>query len=311
MTGAGTEKAKLTLGPILFDWGPEEKRDFYFRLADEAPVDTVCVGEVVCAKRVPFFRPFLPEVVERLRRAGKEVLHSTLALITEEREIEAIRARAAEEDVFVEANDVSGIALLAGGPFAVGPFVNVYNEGTLRYLAGLGAVRVSLPVELSARSLAALAKARGEVELELQVFGRLPLAISARCYHARAHGLPKDACRYVCREDPDGMPVETLEGEPFLAVNGTQTLSYTYCNLIAELAALRRIGIDRFRLSPHGTDMVAVSRIFRDVLDGREDPETACHRLLPRLLPSARFSNGYYYAREGALLVRAEGSEAE
>ena len=75
------DRAKLTLGPLLFDWPPEEKRDFYLRVAEEAPVDVVYLGEVVCSKRWPFFAPYLPELVERLRGTGKEVVLSTLALI--------------------------------------------------------------------------------------------------------------------------------------------------------------------------------------------------------------------------------------
>ena len=62
---------KLTLGPVLFNWSPEDWRDFYFRTADEAPLHVVSVGEVVCAKRLPFFAPYLPAVVERLSAAGQ------------------------------------------------------------------------------------------------------------------------------------------------------------------------------------------------------------------------------------------------
>ena len=39
-------KSELTLGPLLFNWQPEAWRDFYFRIADEAPVTTVYLGEV-------------------------------------------------------------------------------------------------------------------------------------------------------------------------------------------------------------------------------------------------------------------------
>ena len=73
--------ATLSLGPVLFNWDAEDKRDFYFRIADEAPIDTVYLGEVVCSKRTPFFDPYVPEVAERLRRGGKQVVYSTLALI--------------------------------------------------------------------------------------------------------------------------------------------------------------------------------------------------------------------------------------
>ena len=32
--------AQLTMGPILFHWPAEKKRDFYFRIADEALVES-------------------------------------------------------------------------------------------------------------------------------------------------------------------------------------------------------------------------------------------------------------------------------
>ncbi|MAF95315.1 MAG: U32 family peptidase [Rhodospirillaceae bacterium] len=293
--------ATLSLGPVLFNWGAEEKRDFYFRIADEAPLDAVYVGEVVCSKRASFFDPYLPAVVERLRRGGKQVVHSTLALILNEREMDAVKALAGERSLFIEANDIGSAALLAGRPHVIGPFVNVYNEGTLEYLASQGASRVSLPWELSSQPLAALAKSAA-LELEVQVFGRVPLAISARCYHARAHGLHKDGCQYVCAEDRDGMSVETLDGEAFLSVNGTQTLSHTVLNLIGELDELREMGIGAFRLWPHGVDMVAVTEVFRDVLDGKRTADDG-RRRLQALAGLAPFSNGFYHGREGAALL--------
>lgn len=297
--------SKLTLGPVLFNWTPEKWRDFYFQVADEAPVDVVYVGEVVCSKRAPFFEPVIPDVIDRLEAAGKEVVFSTLALIMTEREMEGVRALTdPDAELMVEANDISAAALLAGRPHVVGPFVNVYNEGTLGYLAGQGAKRVCLPGELPAESLRTLAEAR-ITDLEVQVFGRLPLAISARCYHARARGLTKDNCQYACGDDLDGMELDTLAGEPFLAVNGTQTLSFTCCDLTAELAEMVEMGIGHFRLSPHDTDMAAVARVFRELLDGSEEPEGADARLAD-LVPDMPFSNGFYHGIEGSAFADAE-----
>ena len=153
-----------------------------------------------------------------------------------------------------------------------------------------------LPVELPAESLAVLA-ASSDVELEVQVFGRLPLAISARCYHARSCGLLKDNCLFVCDQDPDGMDVETLDGVPFLAINGPQILSSTYGNLWGELKALKEMGIRRFRLSPHNTDMVQVARLFRDGLDGRDPPQA--EERLAELVNGAAFSNGFFHGVAG------------
>lgn len=81
-----TRKISLTMGPVLFNWPSEIWSDFYARLADEAPIDTVHVGEVVCSKRLPFYLDAVAGTVERLQRGGKKVVFSTLALITLQRE---------------------------------------------------------------------------------------------------------------------------------------------------------------------------------------------------------------------------------
>lgn len=292
----------LVMGPVLFNWPVEEWRDFHFRIADEADVDTVCVGEVVCSKRSPLFAPYLPEIVQRLQNAGKQVVLSTLALIMDKREMESVREIAAmdEPDILIEANDISVIALLAGRPHAAGPYLNVYNEDTLAFLARNGARSVCLPVELDRTALAVLAK-NSPVELEVLVFGRMPLAISARCYHARAHGLHKDNCNYVCAEDRDGMAVETLDGDAFVAINGVQTLSHAYAELGASVPALIGSGIRRLRLSPHaGMDMTKVADIYRAVADGALEPAEAGPRLAA-LAGDVAFCNGYINGDIGCL----------
>ena len=93
---------RLTLGPVLFNWAPEAWRDFHFRIADEAPVDRVIIGEVVCSKRSPFFAEHLPEVAERLAVAGKEVVFASLALVTLERERRAIAEHPLSPKLFLE-----------------------------------------------------------------------------------------------------------------------------------------------------------------------------------------------------------------
>lgn len=295
---------RLTLGPVLFNWRPEALRDFYFRIADEADVDSVCVGEVVCSKRTPFFAPHIPEVVERLAAAGKEVVLSSLALIMSDREVDAARELAGTEGWLVEANDVSVAAMMGGRPFAIGPLVNVYNEGTLACLEKMGAIRACLPAELSEDIIARLARS-AKAEIEVQAFGRLPLAISARCYAARARNLSKDGCQYVCADDPDGMTVDTLDDQAFLAVNGTQTMSYHYLDLLGQLARLRALGVRRFRLWPQEVDMVAVAALYRQTLAGSVDAREAESRL-GELCPGAEFANGYVKGREGHAWVEAE-----
>lgn len=294
----------LTLGPLLFNWSPDRWRDFYARIADEAPVEWVCIGEVVCSKRLPFIDDLFAPAAERLTRAGKQVFLSSLALPTLARERKQIDDLLAVPDVGIEINDLSVLPFLKGRPFAVSPLINVYNEGTVAYLKSLGAVHVCLPPELTLASIRALAPLVEGVTLEVFGFGRVPLAISARCYHARIHDLSKDSCQFVCSQDPDGLQVDTLDREHFLAVNGVQTMSHTYADLLGDIGALASAGVSSLRLSPHACDMVKVAQIIRDAADGRCDAVEAQRRLAEEL-PQAQFSNGFLYGKPGWKMLQA------
>lgn len=292
-------KTNIVLGPILFHWPSDKWRDFYLRIADEAPIDTVVLGEVVCSKRAPFYEPLYAEVAERMQKAGKKVTFSTLAEVTVRPDRKAVESICDLTDVMIEANDASALWHLAGKPHAIGPFMNVYHEDTLAFLASRGASHFCLPPELPAEAIAVLGKKAGEigVTLETQAYGRIPLALSARCYHARAHGRTKDSCMFVCEQDPDGMELNTLSGKPFLAINGIQTLSHTCLNLMQELPALVKMGITSFRLSPHTHDMVRVAEIFRSALDKKISAKGALVQL--ENMAGIPFSNGFFHKTEG------------
>jgi len=154
------------------------------------------------------------------------------------------------------------------------------------------------PAELPGPSLRTLA-GLAPPSLEVQVFGRWPLAISARCYHARAYGRTKATCQYACADDPDGLPVDTLDDEPFLAVNGVQTLSRAYGCLAGEIGELSAAGVPSFRLSPQNLDMSAVARIFRELLDGRREADSALDAL-EDMSGEVPLANGYYHDAAGA-----------
>jgi collagenase-like PrtC family protease len=292
----------LTLGPLLFHWPAQKRRDFYFRIADEAPVDTVYLGEVVCSKREFSFAPFLEEVIARLRAAGKEVVLSTLALVTSEREVAAIREIAAG-DALLEANDVACVQLLAGMPHVVGPYINVFNEGARDYLISRGAVRIVLPVEISAPAVRIIAATGGRADIEVQVFGRQPLSVAMRCYHARSHNLTKDHCQLVCGLDADGLTATTIDGIDILTINGTQTLSHGHGVLVTEMDLLRKAGVTHFRLSPHDLDMVSVAEIYRAVLDEKQSG-TGALAALRSLTGEVPYVNGFFHGREGQRWVQ-------
>lgn len=296
-------KAGLTLGPLLFHWSPDKRRDFYARIADEAPVDCVHLGEVICSKRAPFFDPEIPAIAERLKAAGKQVVLSTLALVTSEREIASVRA-ACDAGFLVEVNDVSCLSVLAGRPHVIGPLMNVFNEAALDYVVRNGAVRVVPPPEVSAAGIATLAKAAQGVEIEAFVFGRQVLSIAMRCYHARSRGLHKDNCQFVCAADSDGLPLTTIAGEPFGAVNGISVLSHGIVAAFDQLAPLAAAGVTRFRLSPQDCDMGTVARLARDVLDGTREPASALAALRP-LIGDVPVVDGYMRGVAGRETVAA------
>ncbi|WP_160012428.1 U32 family peptidase [Rhizobium sp. 18055] len=293
------EPINLTLGPLLYLWSTEKWRDFYFRMADEAPVETVVLGETICSKRLHFIESEMTAVVERLERAGKTVRLSTLALVTLDRESKYQQAVARDDCHLVEANDLSALQLLKGRSHAIGPFVNVYNGATARFLAGNGATNICLPPEIPATSVAEITRACSGLEFELFAFGRVPLAISARCAHARSKGKTKDNCQFVCQDEPDGLPVGTLSGQPFLALNGVQTVSHS-CQALAEPAEnVRSLGVSSLRLSPQDCDMALVAVIFADLCCGKISSEEAV-ALLRTAFPRAPLSNGFHHGAAGA-----------
>ena len=285
---------------MLFNWQPEDWRDFYFRIADEAPVSTVYLGEVICFKRAPLLTPYLELVAARLKDAGKTVVRSTLAEVMSKQERKMVDEVCADRPSRWRPMTAPPCCTCAGG--RITPARSSMSTMSARSRCSPGGARcnICLPPEMPATATAALAAeaAKLGISTEVLVFGRLPLALSARCYHARAHGRTKDSCQFICNEDPDGMTLRTLEGEPFLAVNGIQTMSHDYLNLAGELADLQDMGVSRFRLSPHSCDMVEVATIFRGLLDRRMDAGEAAARL-DALKIDAPFSNGFYYGKPG------------
>jgi len=98
------------------------------------------------------------------------------------------------------------------------------------------------------------------------------------------------------------MELKTLSNQSFLAVNGVQTLSHSFLNLIREMQEMYESGINAFRLSPHSHDMIETTKIFRAVLDKKISPEEATIKLEDQLLQigdNISFANGLYYGQEG------------
>ena len=292
---------EIALGPVFYHWSSERLAAFYETIAAEPTIDRVYLGEVVCGKRSPLTEHALAAAAERLIEAGKTVVWSGLALPATVRDRKAIAALSQVPDL-IEVNDVSAL-LVREGPFVAGPLLNAYNEGAVEELARLGCVRLCPNVELSLEAIGEIAARRPGMEIELFAFGRLPLALSGRCYHARSHGLHKDACQFVCDQDPDGMTLRTLEGEPFLAVNGVQTQSYGIQMPDFSVAELRAAGVSALRLSPHTGDMAAVARAFRAYADNSLTARELAENVRAVVSPTP-FVGGYLHGQAGVAPAR-------
>jgi collagenase-like PrtC family protease len=294
---AASTSVRLSLGPIQYHWTREKMLDFY-RTVETTAVDIVYLGETVCSKRRSFRYQDWIEVAERLQFAGKEVVLSTLALLEANSELGYVRKLCNNGKFTIEANDMSAVQMLAGKTrFIGGASLNIYNPGALSKLVGLGMTRWVLPIELSKSSLAGFPiETLAGIENEVLGWGRLPLAYSARCYTARAHKVPKDACEYCCIDYPDGLMLSTREDERFLIINGTQTQSAKVQSLVHNLHDPAS-DLDILRISPQSEGTERVISLLDQVRAGARTAKDVSHEL--ELFAPVGFCDGYWHGRAG------------
>ncbi len=289
---------RLSLGPVLYYWQRDALLEFYANLP-HARLGTVYLGEAVCGKRHGMRPDDWMGLARDLARTGLEVVLSTQALIESDVDLRAMRRIAENGEFLVEANDMGAVHALAGRVrFVAGPHLNVYNPHTLAWLAELGALRWVMPVELGRDALAQLLRESPDgVETEVFAYGRLPLAFSARCFTARHYNLPKDDCQFRCLDHPDGMPLTTREGQPFLALNGIQTQSAQVYDLAGALPDLRTLGVGLLRISPQSSGTNGVIEAYHRGLEGELSGADLEAALAPYRLTDP--CNGYWYGKPG------------
>ena len=288
---------RVSLAAVPYYWSREEYRDFYRKVA-ESPVDIVYLGETVCSKRRTMNLQDWQETAEMVSAAGKQAVLSTLTLLEAESELKYLTRIATQTDYLVEANDMAAVEVARqhGNAFVAGAAINVYNNRALDVLADAGMRRWCVPVELGQADLApvlAHTQARN-VEVEYQVYGRMPLAYSARCFTARHHDLAKDDCGFICRDYPQGLPVHTQEGEIFARINGIQTQSGRVSNLLDQWGELRSTGVDILRVVPVSPDdtIEVLKYLHARIVGDDVDADLAYPA-------NHEYCNGYWYQQEG------------
>lgn len=288
---------KIALGPIQYYWSRIATMQFYEAMSD-TPVDIVYLGETVCSRRHELRLADWLEIADMLAEAGKEVVLCTQVLLESGKDITTLRQVTGNGRYMVEANDMGAVHCVQNTPFVAGPWVNVYNSPTMGILAGLGAKRWVMPLEMSKDALAQMQAERpAGLQTEVFAYGRMPLAFSARCFTARHRNLPRDNCQYVCIDHPDGLMLNTREGKPFLVLNGISTQSALVYNLIAEIDAMKALQVDVLRLSPQSQHMPEIVKLFDDVIGGRLDGTQALSQMQP-LMPEAH-CDGFWHGMPG------------
>lgn len=176
----------------------------------------------------------------------------------------------------------------------------VSSQATMAY-AGMGASRVNLARELSAKQICDIAKATaGKIETEVFIHGSVCFSYSGRCaisdyltgYRAN-HGQCKHPCRWkysLVEEKRPGEYMPVYEDERGLYFFNSRELAlFEYVGQLAE-AGVASFKIEGRMKAVHY--LASVVSFYRQVLDGKKFTRDEGMRLLARV-PNRGYSDGF------------------
>lgn len=289
---------RIALAPVSHPWGRARLLDFYEEAATW-PVDIVCLGEAVCAKRNALSPREWLDLGRRIEATGREVVFVSPPGIETPGELHLLATLADQGRFAIEVNDVGLLPRLRGkAPIVAGPHLHVFNAATLRILIRWGACRWVAPYEIDAPTLAGLAAGLPScLETEVFILGSVPLAYSPRCFTAARLGRTRRDCGLACLASPTGDALHSLEGEELFVQDGKQTLSLRPVSLISDLARVTSAGAGVLRVQPATRGTGESIRLVREVLAGKLEGNAA--QEAAELALGQRTANGFWHGGAG------------
>ncbi|ROS04947.1 collagenase-like PrtC family protease [Sinobacterium caligoides] len=242
----------------------------FYEAAIDSQTDVIYLGETVCSKRTELTPNEWLELAEGLQDRGKQIVLSTQTLLETPADHKLLQRYCDNDKLLFEANDMGAVGILSNKrlPFVVGAAINCYNAHTLQQLRQLGMQRWVMPVELSRQWLLDVISEAKQLgcdmgfEREVFAYGYLPLAYSARCFTSRHENRPKSDCQQCCIQYPQGLTVNSQEGQALFTINGIQTQSGYCYNLINDIPSMQGL-VDIVRISPLSLNSLETAEQFK------------------------------------------------